>query len=96
LGFDIIGFDAPTYLDWGINMNKPIPNRKVGKMPFSFKCTRLLEQNSSDNGCKICWGYGFWAIGKPYPMGRVDAGDGIPTIACPECGANANPWRAKK
>ena len=36
-------------------------------------------------------GYGLWAIGDPSPMGPIDAGDGMPTIPCPTCGANANP-----
>ena len=46
-----------------------------------------LEQEK----CRTCWGYGLWAIGDPVPMGRLDAGSGFPTIACQECGANANP-----
>ena len=41
--------------------------------------------------CKTCKGHGLWATGKPLPMGPIDAGDGMPTIPCPECGANANP-----
>ena len=36
-------------------------------------------------------GYGLWAIGDHSPMGPMDAAEGWPTIACPECGANANP-----
>ena len=31
-----------------------------------------------------------WTDGTA-PMGPMDAGDGLSTIACPECGANANP-----
>jgi len=41
--------------------------------------------------CKTCLGFGLWAMGDPSPMGLMDAGDGFPTIECPECGANANP-----
>jgi hypothetical protein len=34
-----------------------------------------------------------WAFGKGdgVPMGPLDAADGVPTIPCPECGANTNP-----
>ena len=35
-------------------------------------------------------GYGLWSDGTA-PMGPLDAGDGFPTIPCPECGANKNP-----
>jgi hypothetical protein len=41
--------------------------------------------------CQRCYGYGLWAVGDPVPMGMIDAMDGLPTIPCPECGANANP-----
>ena len=41
--------------------------------------------------CTRCYGYGLWAVGDPVPMGPIDALDGLPTIPCPECGANANP-----
>ena len=37
--------------------------------------------------CGSCYGFGFWAVGDRVPMGRMDAGDGMPTKACPECGA---------
>ena len=40
--------------------------------------------------CKTCYGYGLWAIGEPIPMGPIDAGDGMPTKKCPECGASYN------
>ena len=40
--------------------------------------------------CSKCYGYGMWTDGTA-PMGPMDAGDGLSTIACPECGANANP-----
>lgn len=43
--------------------------------------------------CNTCYGYGLWAIGEKSPMGPMDASDGVPTIACPECGANVNPKR---
>ena len=41
--------------------------------------------------CTKCEGYGLWFDGSNAPMGPSDAEDGIPTIKCPECGANANP-----
>lgn len=41
--------------------------------------------------CQTCYGYGLWAVGDPVPMGPIDAMDGLPTISCPECGANAKP-----
>ena len=41
--------------------------------------------------CTTCYGFGLWAVGDPVPMGPIDAMDGLPTIPCPECGANANP-----
>lgn len=40
--------------------------------------------------CKTCMGYGLWRDGTA-PMGPMDATDGMPTMACPECGANHNP-----
>ena len=40
--------------------------------------------------CKTCYGYGLWAFGDKVPMGPMDAGDGMPTIKCPECGASYN------
>lgn len=45
--------------------------------------------------CTTCQGFGFWAIGLPIPMGPIDAADGYPTRACPECGANANPVKVE-
>lgn len=39
--------------------------------------------------CGTCWGNGLWPDGTA-PMGPMDAADGMPTIACPECGANPN------
>jgi len=43
--------------------------------------------------CTTCWGYGLWAMGEASPMGPMDASDGMPTKACPECGANPNPMK---
>ena len=40
--------------------------------------------------CATCYGHGLWPDGTA-PMGPMDASDGMPTIACPECGANRNP-----
>ena len=42
---------------------------------------------AKENKCKTCWGYGLWAVGHPCPMGEMDAKDGMPVKACPECGA---------
>jgi hypothetical protein len=41
--------------------------------------------------CNSCYGYGFWSFGTIQPIGPIDASEGIPTIECPECHANANP-----
>ena len=46
--------------------------------------------------CKTCYGFGLWVWGAPSPMGPMDAQDGTPTKACPECGANANPMKVAK
>jgi hypothetical protein len=43
--------------------------------------------------CKTCYGCGLWPDGTA-PMGPMDASDGMPTIACPECGANPNPTKS--
>jgi len=40
--------------------------------------------------CSTCMGFGMWPDGTA-PMGTLDAEDGMPTIACPECGADKNP-----
>jgi len=42
---------------------------------------------TKEKKCKTCYGFGFWAIGAPNPMGPMDASDGMPTKKCPECGA---------
>jgi hypothetical protein len=44
----------------------------------------------TENKCETCWGHGLWPDGTA-PMGPMGAGDGMPTIECPECGANPNP-----
>lgn len=41
--------------------------------------------------CGLCQGFGFWSWGDFVPMGEMDADDGFPTKACPECGASKNP-----
>lgn len=41
--------------------------------------------------CDRCLGFGLHAIGSQSPMGPMDAEDGMPTVACPICGANKNP-----
>ena len=45
----------------------------------------------TEKKCGMCYGHGLWAMGDHAPMGDLDALEGYPTIACPECGANANP-----
>lgn len=40
--------------------------------------------------CQTCYGHGLWPDGTA-PMGPMDASDGMPTVACPDCGANTNP-----
>ena len=42
--------------------------------------------------CNTCNGFGMWAMGDPSPMGYIDGQDGMPTIPCPECGSNKNPY----
>lgn len=44
--------------------------------------------------CKTCYGHGMWLDGTA-PMGPIDASDGMPTSACPECKKNPNPSRKK-
>ena len=44
--------------------------------------------------CNTCYGYGMWPDGTA-PMGPLDASDGMPTITCTECGANAIPSTLK-
>jgi len=40
--------------------------------------------------CKTCWGYGLRAdCGAP--IGALAVQDDVPTLRCPECGANGNP-----
>jgi len=41
--------------------------------------------------CKTCYGYELWAVGSAFPVGPIYAGDGVPTLPCHECKANANP-----
>jgi hypothetical protein len=43
--------------------------------------------------CKTCFGFGIWAIGDPSPVGPIDAADGVPTKACPECGSGNPSWK---
>jgi len=58
---------------------------------------RLLKTTSKTSkqavSCTSCYGYGLHAMGDPSPMGPMDAADGMPTIACPTCGSNANPFK---
>lgn len=52
---------------------------------------KSVSKRKSISKCKTCLGYGLWACGTASPMGPMDASDGMPTLACPECGANPNP-----
>lgn len=49
-----------------------------------------VKKPKSKKKCGTCWGNGLWPDGTA-PMGPMDASDGMPTKACPECGANPNP-----
>lgn len=50
-----------------------------------------MNQTQKEKECSTCQGFGLWAMGDPSPMYPMDAKDGLPTIECPECHANANP-----
>ena len=50
---------------------------------------------TSTKKCGTCYGWGMWALGDATPMGPMDGSDGMPTRACPECGANPNPTKQK-
>lgn len=52
----------------------------------------MMDTEQQPKRCTTCRGYGLWAMGDAVPMYRMDAEDGMPTIPCPECGANRNPW----
>ena len=52
---------------------------------------KLSDKAKKEIGC--CYGFGLWAIGDATPMGPMDARDGMPTVKCPTCGADANPVR---
>lgn len=49
----------------------------------------------SKKKCSTCFGYGLWPDGT-FGMGTLDAHDGMITIPCPECGANANPHKPQE
>ena len=49
-----------------------------------------VKKSKVKSDCGTCWGNGLWPDGTA-PMGPMDASDGMPTMACPECGANPNP-----
>lgn len=53
------------------------------------------QQETVKRACNSCYGLGLWAIGAPAPMGPIDGSGGMPTIPCPECGANRNPLPRK-
>jgi hypothetical protein len=50
-----------------------------------------VKKSTSTEKCGTCFGWGLWALGNASPMGPMDGSDGMPTRACPECGANPNP-----
>lgn len=52
--------------------------------------TIKIDCPNCNGKCKTCYGYGLWTDGTA-PMGPMDASDGMPTIPCPECKADANP-----
>ena len=51
---------------------------------------------NKNKSCDKCDGYGLWFNDPKSPMGPIDASDGIPTIPCPKCKANANPIKKRK
>lgn len=51
----------------------------------------ITDKCKKTKKCNSCEGYGLWSMGDASPMGPMDASDGMPTKACPECGANKNP-----
>jgi hypothetical protein len=63
----------------------------------SYKGSRTITLDlGKEKKCNTCEGFGLWGMGDPCPIGPMDASDGMPTIACPECGANKNPIKKKK
>lgn len=54
-----------------------------------------MKRTESSKICKTCFGFGMWPDGTA-GMGPLDASDGMPTIECPECKANANPIKGDK
>jgi len=54
----------------------------------------MKKQKSKPSNCRTCYGFGLWGMGDSSPMGIMDAHGGMPTIECPECGANRNPIKA--
>ena len=60
-------------------------------MKTKKKVKTTKKKKETKKACKTCYGLGLWAMGDPSPMGPMDGKDGMPTIACPECGANKNP-----
>lgn len=51
---------------------------------------KKTKKTKACSKCSSCYGYGLWPDGTA-PMGPIDASDGMPTIECQECKANANP-----
>lgn len=71
------------------------PKKKGGYKVVIPDCVsqQIMDIVNKKERCKTCWGYGLHALGDSCPMGRMDAEDGMPTIACPECGTNPNPLK---
>lgn len=58
---------------------------------YKRKLVEDMKEEQPKEKCDKCYGYGLWGVGDACPMGPCDASDGLPTIPCPKCGANANP-----
>jgi len=56
------------------------------------KKTKKTKACSKFSKCSSCYGYGLWPDGTA-PMGPIDASDGMGTIPCPSCKADANPTK---
>lgn len=75
------------------SLNKLVKSLLDQKM-IKFKGGKYVMAKQKDE-CKSCYSYGLWYLGDPSPMGQIEASDGMGTIACPECKANANPIKRR-
>lgn len=78
------GWDRGNYEE---SWSKPITKTEMWDRLHKSTVIRPISKKK----CTSCYGYGLWAMGDPSPMGPMDSSDGMPTIECPECKANANP-----